>query len=174
MKITIEYESSWRNSFLDGSNNEVLPTGGRGFIGSMTALKTPGNFKSCSVTKDTIMGVLNRLIGDQRKLYKIRQDIQYYFKEIEPILSNTDIVDKSQTQNEIVYLRNISGSTDQNSFTGMIKADDITFNSNFSQKLWGILWLPFEEVLKFIQDINFQVHYKYLCKSYCIFCPHIF
>lgn len=25
MRIIIEYESSWRNSFLDGSNNEPLP-----------------------------------------------------------------------------------------------------------------------------------------------------
>lgn len=31
MQIIIEYESSWRNSFLDGSNNEPLPKGGRNF-----------------------------------------------------------------------------------------------------------------------------------------------
>jgi hypothetical protein len=28
MQIIIEYESSWRNSFLDGSNNQPLPKGG--------------------------------------------------------------------------------------------------------------------------------------------------
>ena len=39
MKIEIEYEASWRNSFLDGSNDEVLPKKGRKFIGSITALK---------------------------------------------------------------------------------------------------------------------------------------
>ena len=43
MKIIIEYESSWRNSFLDGSNNEELPKSGRNFIGSMTTLKKEGN-----------------------------------------------------------------------------------------------------------------------------------
>ena len=40
MEIIIEYESSWRNSFLDGSNNEPVPNNGRKFIGSMTELKT--------------------------------------------------------------------------------------------------------------------------------------
>jgi len=43
MKIIIDYDSSWRNSFLDGSNNGPLPTKGnkvvgRNFVGSMTSL----------------------------------------------------------------------------------------------------------------------------------------
>ena len=43
MKIIIDYESSWRNSFLDPdtSNNEPLPKNGRKFVGSMTSLKKP-------------------------------------------------------------------------------------------------------------------------------------
>lgn len=56
MRITIEYESSWLKSFLDGSNNESLPRQGRNFIGSMTALGKEGNFKTRAVTKDTVMG----------------------------------------------------------------------------------------------------------------------
>ena len=47
MKIQIEYDSSWRNSFLGGSNNEPLPSKGREFLGSMTNLKKEGNFKAC-------------------------------------------------------------------------------------------------------------------------------
>jgi hypothetical protein len=46
MQIIIEYESSWRNSFLDGSNNEPLPKGGRNFIASMTTLKQEAITKS--------------------------------------------------------------------------------------------------------------------------------
>jgi hypothetical protein len=49
MQIIIEYESSWRNSFLDGSNNEPLPKGGRNFIASMTTLKQAGNYKKRDV-----------------------------------------------------------------------------------------------------------------------------
>ncbi len=152
MRITIEYESSWRNSFLDGSNNEALPKLGRNFIGSMTALVKEGNFKARTVTKDTVMGILNRLIGEQRKLYQVRQDKNYYFQDIEQILTDEDIVDHSRFQNEIVYLRNISGSTDQQAFTGMIKSGDPAFNSDFSRKLWGILWLDHIRVMDFILD----------------------
>lgn len=150
MRIIIEYESSWRNSFLDGSNSEPLPKGGRNFIGSMTTLKQAGNFIQRSITKDTVMGVLNRLIGEQRKLYQARQDPDYYFADIEAELQEADIVDKPSITQEMVYIRNITGSTDQNSFTGMIKANDPAFKSDFSSALWGVLWLTLDEVLDFI------------------------
>jgi hypothetical protein len=103
------------------------------------------------------MGVLNRLIGEQRKLYQARQDKEYYFSEIEKILQDEDIVDKSAITNEMVYIRNISGSTDQNSFTGMIKANDPAFKSDYSSDLWGILWLNLDAVTQFILDENYQV-----------------
>lgn len=157
MKITIEYESSWRNSFLDGSNNEALPKNGRNFIGSMTTLKQNGNFIKRDITKDTIMGVLNRLIGEQRKLYQARLCPTYYFIDIEKCLEETDIVDRSLITNEMVYVRNVSGSTDQNSFTGMINANDPAFISDFSSELWGILWLDLDQVLDFIIMPNFKV-----------------
>ncbi|OBW93550.1 type I-Fv CRISPR-associated protein Cas5fv [Gallibacterium salpingitidis] len=158
MQITIEYASSWRNSFLDGSNNESLPKNGRNFIASMTTLKTVGNFKNCSVTKDTVMGILNRLIGDQRKLYQARQDPNYYFKDIEQILRDEDIQDRNECINhEMVYLRNMSGSTDQNAFTGMIKAQDPIFQSDYSSRLWGILWLDLDQTIAFILDENYHV-----------------
>ncbi len=125
MRITIKYEAAWQNSFLDGSNNEPLPKGGRGFIGSMTSMKGEGNFIHRKISKDTVMGVLNRLIGDQRKLYQSRQSPDYYFREIEASLTEADIIDRSKICNsEVVYIRNISGNTDQNAFTGMIKSNN--------------------------------------------------
>ncbi|MCY6412651.1 type I-Fv CRISPR-associated protein Cas5fv [Acinetobacter sp. VNH17] len=157
MQIIIEYDSSWRNSFLDGSNNEPLPKGGRNFIASMTTLKQAGNYKKRDVTKDTVMGILNRLIGEQRKLYQARQDKEYYFSEIEKILQDEDIIDKSMISNEMVYIRNVSGSTDQNSFTGMIKANDPAFKSEYSSELWGILWLDLDTVVQFILDEKYQI-----------------
>lgn len=157
MKIIIEYESSWRNSFLDGSNNEELPKSGRNFIGSMTTLKKEGNFITRGVTKDTVMGILNRLIGEQAKLYQARQRANYYFADIEKSLTDADIVDNAMISNEMVYIRNVSGSTDQNSFTGLIKANDPAFKSPFSSALWGILWLSLEQVQDFILDQDFTV-----------------
>lgn len=153
MRIIIEYEASWRNSFLDGSNNEPLPKNGRNFVGSMTALKTEGNFKRYEVSKDTVMGVLNRLIGDQRKLYQARESENYYFAQLESKLLPEHIIDRPNklvTSQEMIYLRNMSGNTDQGSFTGMIKSKDPAFNSQFSQQLWGVLWLSLDEVVDFI------------------------
>ena len=157
MQIIIEYESSWRNSFLDGSNNEPLPKGGRNFIASMTTLKQAGNYKKRDVSKDTVMGILNRLIGEQRKLYQARQDKEYYFSEIEKTLKEKDIVDKAIISNEMVYIRNISGSEDQNSFTGMIKVSDPAFQAEYAAELWGVLWLSLNEVIQFILNEKTEV-----------------
>lgn len=148
MKIEIEYEASWRNSFLDGDNNEPLPKKGRKFIGSITALKKSENYITRKPTHNTVMGILNRLIGEQRKLYQARKDEQYYFHEIEPLVTFEDkIIVKNE---EMVYLRNMSGNTDQNSFTGMIKTDDKIFTSDYSKEFWGVLALDIDELLEFI------------------------
>lgn len=153
MKIIINYESSWRNSFLDPntSNNEPLPKNGRKFIGSMTSLKKPENFIKREVTLDTVMGLLNRVIGDQRKLYQARSSDDYFFKEIDYADSNKVIFkDTSIETNEMTYIRNITGSTDQNSFTGAIKTNDAMFSSDYSAEFWGVLALDFEALCQFI------------------------
>ena len=148
MKIAIEYEASWRNSFLDGSNDEALPKKGRKFIGSITALKKSENYISRKVELSTVMGILNRLIGDQRKLYQAREDKEYYFKDMESVVSFHDDVKVSSS--ELVYLRNMSGNTDQNSYTGMIKTDDKMFSSDYSKEFWGVLTLNVDELMEFI------------------------
>ena len=164
MRITIQYEASWRNSFLDGSNNEPLPKNGREFIGSMTKLKERkndlhANFIKRDISIDTVMGLLNRLIGDQRKLYQSRLTENYFFADIENKVTFEDLHDKSKPFNaEIVYIRNITGSTDQNSFTGMIKGDDPIFSAEYSDALWGILTFEFADLCAFISDPNFIVN----------------
>ena len=162
MKLSIIYESSWRNSFLDGSNNEPLPKNGRNFIASMTALKTEGNFKQHQITLDTVMGVLNRLIGDQRKLYQARASEHYFFKGLDNFekITFVDREDKSVSNQEMTYIRNVSGSTDQNAFTGLIKTNDPAFQSVFSMQLWSVLSLSIGEVVDFIlqpTDITTQI-----------------
>ena len=151
MKIIIDYESSWRNSFLDGDNNEPLPKKGRKFVGSMTSLRKPENFIKRKITQDTVMGVLNRVIGDQRKLYQARANDDYFFKDIDYL--NTDKItfnDNTLETNEMIFIRNISGSTDQNAFTGAIKSNDVMFSSDYSAEFWGVLALSVEELYQFI------------------------
>lgn len=152
MKIIIDYDSCWRNSFLGGSNNEPLPKKGREFVGSMTNLKAEGNFKVCESTLDTVMGLLNRLIGDQRKLYQARSKVYesaYYFEDLE---SKVTFTDKPQLTNEMTFIRNMKGSTDQNSFTGMIKVTDPVFTSEYSSLFWGVLGLDLSALCRFIVD----------------------
>ncbi|MDU0355786.1 type I-Fv CRISPR-associated protein Cas5fv [Paraglaciecola aquimarina] len=148
MKIEIKYESSWRNSFLDGSNGEPLPKAGRKFVASMRGLKNSDNYKPRKVEHNTVMGILNRLIGDQRKLYQSRNSDAYYFKQLEPLVTFED--KPSYVNREMTYVRNISGSEDQNSYTGMIKVDDPIFTSDYSQYLWGVLQLDIDELCDFI------------------------
>lgn len=148
MKIQIKYESSWRNSFLDGSNNEPLPKTGRKFIASMTTLKKGNNFKARKVEHNTVMGILNRLIGDQRKLYQSRKCDDYYFRDIESLVKFED--NPSYINQEMTYIRNVSGSEDQNSYTGMIRVDDPIFTSDYSKQLWGVLQLDLDELCDFI------------------------
>ena len=150
MKIEIEYEASWRNSFLDGSNDEVLPKKGRKFIASITALKKSENYITREVSLNTVMGILNRLIGDQRKLYQSREDEAYFFKDMEHLITYDDRDDVRVESHELVYLRNMSGNTDQNSYTGMIKTDDKMFSSDYAKEFWGILTLDIDELMAFI------------------------
>jgi len=152
MKIVINYDSCWRNSFLGGSNNEPLPEKGvRKFIGSMTSLKQSENFIKRSITLNTVMGVVNRLIGDQRKLYQARSSGNYFFKDID--FENTDKVkfkDHHVDTKEMTFIRNITGSTDQNSYTGAIEGNDPMFKSDYSAAFWGVFALNFNELCDFI------------------------
>ncbi len=148
MKIIIDYDSSWRNSFLDGDNNEPLPKKGRKFVGSMTNLKKAENFMKREVTLDTVMGLLNRVIGDQRKLYQARACDTYYFKDIDDIA--VSFQDKAIETSDMTYIRNMTGSTDQNAFTGAIKSNDLMFSSDYSDEFWGVLALSFDQLCHFI------------------------
>ena len=160
MKIIIDYESSWRNSFLDPntSNNEALPKNGRKFIASIKTLndrKHPENFIKREITLDTVMGLLNRIIGDQRKLYQARKDENYFFKDIDYVGSDkVKFDDHAIKSNEMIYIRNISGSTDPNSFTGAINIGHPLLTSDYSPELWGVLDLSLEELILFILGEN--------------------
>ncbi len=148
MKIIIEYESSWRNSFLDGSNDEQLPKQGRNFVASSAKLKDSTNFHQREITQNTVMGILNRLIGDQRKLYQSRQSEDYYFADMENLIH---FQDNSKIQsNEVVYLRNIEGSDDKKGYMGMINANHPIVKSEYSFEFWNVLSLNIEQLCEFI------------------------
>lgn len=174
MRITIKYEASWRNSFLGGFNNEPIPKNGREFLGSMTALGKKdaqgeyANFIKREISDDTVMGVLNRLIGDQRKLYQSRQSADYFFAESDPyffpdrvpqLITFNDRQDRSKPINsEMVYIRNMTGNTDQNAFTGMIKANDPVFSESYSNAFWGVLTLDIDSLCQFVRQADYLIY----------------
>lgn len=153
MRIIINYESSWRNSFLDGDNNQPLPPKGRKFVGSMTNLKKPENFKKREITLDTVMGLLNRVVGDQRKLYQSRASEDYFFGDIDHQATEKVLFEDHSTETrEMTFIRNISGSTDQNSFAGAIKDNSPMLISDYSMEFWGVLALSVKGVCDFIMN----------------------
>lgn len=168
MNILLEYSSRWGNSFLDGSNNKAIPPKGRKYIASGRGLKKSENFIKREITLNTIMGVLNRLIGDQRKLYQARQDENYYFKDIEERISFKD--NPKFISKEVIYLRNISGNTDQKSFAGIINNKHKIFQSDYSKELWGVLFLNIDDIFSFILNINKKVT-SYIETNYSIINP---
>lgn len=151
IQISINYDSRWCNSFLDGNNNVPAPADGRKYIASLSNIgKNEDAFICRDISIDTVMGVLNRLIGDQRKLYQSRSEGDYFFRELEEkgLVSFDDKI--SSSNEEMVYLRNMSGSLDQNSFSGMINSTSSAFNSDYSSSLWAVLFSDLEGLCDFI------------------------
>jgi len=150
MEITIEYNSCWRNSFLDKTNNEkVNKKNNRKYIASSQSLAKPENYIKREVTIDTVMGVLNRLIGEPRKLWQAREDENYFFKNIEPLVTFHDDI-KCLSQ-ELVYLRNQNGHMNPSTFSGIYKTETSPiFTSDFSAEMWGVLAMEFDELLNYI------------------------
>ncbi|EGR08562.1 hypothetical protein VCHE48_1890 [Vibrio cholerae HE48] len=152
MKILIDYEASWRNSFLDGNNDEPLPAKGRTFIAASSSLndrEKPDNFKLVDVTKQTVFGILCRLIGDQRKLYQSKQSDTYFLKGLEDFITFKDI---PVLTNEIVYIRNMTGSFDRESYTGVINTNHWLFKSVFSNQLWSLAFTDLNALVSFIVE----------------------
>lgn len=152
MKILIKYESTWRNSFLDGDNNSPLPKDGRKFVAASSSLNDrakPDSFKEVKPSRQTILGILSRLIGDQRKLYQSQSSSNYFFKDFEDSIS---FLDNPLVSNEIVFIRNMTGSFDRESYTGAIDTNHWLFNSPYSDELWRVAFLDLKFLLDFIKN----------------------
>lgn len=155
MKIIIKYSDVWKNSFLDGDNNSKLPKNGRKFIASITSLGKKENAIYRDFTIDTIMGVMNRLIGDQRKLWQSREKVYsdfYYFEDIEKNISFVD--DIKTLSKEVVFLRNMNKSYDKGAWSGKINVEHPLLNSKFSKRLFSIFYYSLEELYEFILTGN--------------------
>jgi hypothetical protein len=145
--IGIKYDSCWQNSFLDDKEKKIAKTGG--YIREFN-IKTKPNGGAQPISKNTILGVLYRLIGEQRTLKEIQNSDYAYFKDIEEkIIFN--FADKQTTENELVMLINKKNSrTGEGKYIGVIKDDTALFFSKNAPKLWSVLYLSIDEIINFI------------------------
>jgi len=149
MKILIEYDSCWQTSFLNGDPNKPVSKkdNKRKFVATSKTLEK----KDVSISKDTVMGVLNRLIGDQRKLYQARNSENFYFRDIENKITWHLHEDSLINTQELIYLTNKSEDRcGQDVWLGVLPDDTPWFFSTVASKIWSVLFLNREEILDFI------------------------
>jgi hypothetical protein len=146
MRIDITYDSCWQNSFLTGDDDKPVSKNNERKFKATSKSKI---VDMREVSNNTIMGVLCRLIGDQRKLYQSKQDENYYFQGIESSLSFTHR--KRVEYQETAFIINKSdGRPPQGSFLGVLPNDLPLFFSAYAQNIWRVLDMSHYELLDFI------------------------
>ncbi len=165
MRIVIDYDSCWQTSFLgdddkkpilqkEGSNNKKKTRNHHatdGYMQKFVATSGTRGEEPAPITDSTVMGVLCRLIGDQRKLYQSRQSDGFYFRDIEDSISWRIVNDL--TVNELLYLTNKSDDrTGQSTWLGVLPDECPWFFSENAHLLWSVLYLNRDEILDFIMS----------------------
>ncbi len=150
MRIVIDYHSSWQASFLEGSDQEPLPKNNRREFNASSKLTVK---KDISITKNTVVGVLYRLIGDQRKLYQARQDGNSYFNKVVP---ESSVSFSSLTDNRwdeaVMIINKKESRPPQSNYIGIIRSDTGLFFSEHAATLWAVLFLDMKTLINFINN----------------------
>ena len=146
MQIFIEFDSIWQNSFLSGSDDKPIDKNNRRkFIATSKSDKVDHK----KITKSTVLGILSRLIGDQRKLYDARASDDYCCKDKENLIDEPIV--RLKSWDEQVFLSNKTETRPpQSSYLGVIKDDEKLFFSETAPLLWGVLYMGKDELLTFI------------------------
>ncbi len=150
MKIVIEFDSIWQNSFLHGQDDKPIDRNNKRVFKATSKNK---EIDKKEITKSTVLGVLSRLIGDQRKLYQVRDSEDYYFKDKEKLI-DFQIKDKESWNENIFIVNKSEKRPPQGSYLGVIKEDEKLFFSDTAPILWSILYLTVDELLDFILSID--------------------
>lgn len=152
MKIIIEYHSIWQNSVLDGSNDELFhkKSNPRNFKASSKSTEKP-DIKD--ITLNTVLGVLCRLIGDQRKLYQAKNCDDFYFKDV-PI--SFEIRELKKWNEQVSLINKSENRPQQKKFLGVLDKNEPLFFSEYSATFWSVLDLSFDELLDFIIQPSFK------------------
>ena len=148
MQIFIEFDSIWQNSFLSGSDDKPIDKNNkRKFVATSKSDKIDHK----KITKSTVLGILSRLIGDQRKLYDARASDDYYFKDKEDLIGEP-IVNLNSWDEQIFLANKTESRPPLTSYLGVIKEDEKLFFSETAPILWSILYMDIDELLTFMLD----------------------
>lgn len=146
MRIVVDYHSSWRNSVLTGSNDEPIKK--RNFKASS---KSKEAVDVRNISNNTVLGVLCRLIGDQRKLYQAKDSEDFYFKDLD--ITFNEVENKTQAWNETAFLINkTENRPPQSGFLGVLDDNEPLFCSEYAYTLWSVLDYDLDSLLNFIND----------------------
>ena len=150
MKISIAYDSCWQNSVLDDKKEYFKKSKPeKGYKRKFNKSKSTGNLQP--ISQNTVLGVLYRLIGEQKVLQEIRKSDDHYFADIESKI-NFEFIESS-TNKELVMLINKSNDRcGDGKYIGIPKDDSDLFFSKNAPKLWSVLYLSFDEMVDFIQN----------------------
>lgn len=164
MKIIIEYHSIWQNSVLDGSNDELFhkKSNPRNFKVSSKSTEKP-DVKE--ITLNTVLGILYRLIGDQRKLYQTKRefyqvgdynfhfkdmDISFELKKTKQWIETVSLIRKNDSRGRL------ADRPPPTKFLGVLDENEPLFFSEYSATFWSVLDLSFDELLDFIIQPSFK------------------
>lgn len=153
IEIVINFDSCWQNGFLDGDDGleekrkKLVPKVRDFFATSKSEQSTDK-----ALTKNTVLGVLCRLIGDQRKLYQARSANDYYFKGMEEAITFSYNAERKSYSEKVVVVNKSDNRAAQSTYLGVIPDDCSLFSSQHSKNLWHVLDLSIEEVCNYIKQ----------------------
>jgi hypothetical protein len=170
MYLRIPFDSKWGNSFLGGDNNKPLPKNGRDYIASTSNMKkNPENYIRKDVSIHTTMGILNRLIGDQRKLFQSRSEPNYFYADIEDKVT-FNIADLCVSE-EVARLSNGNKSSDPTASIGLVDDRHPLIEAEEAGALWAPLMADIDTLCDYIShdttlepfpDLTFDTLYNKL------------
>lgn len=153
MKIKIKYDSSWGSSFHDKPYEEEKTKKGSKwssgkFIGSS---KGKDYFKQIKkdITKDTVLGILYRLLGDPRQLSQIKKESNPFFNP-----EKISFEDNFRETDSVVSLLNTNGDGDTLRTPQSPEKDPRFLGSLFSE-IWSPAFLTDpDDILKIFVSQN--------------------
>ena len=149
MEIIIKYNSIWGNSFISPDDNK-----NRKYIASLSSMNNGKNkdnkldlYKKRTISLTTVYGLVYRLMGARSSLKTLLSNDKSFVSDL--IKKNAFSFEdtKITESDEIVYIRNNSLNTDQNSYSGVPNED--IFNNGLLQYL-DVLFYSRDEMINFL------------------------